>query len=52
MRSMLAFRRMSWRRNAGLTLDQIQRVWKDIEAKRRAPRYLHEPLLVDEAVRA
>lgn len=37
---------------AGLTLDQIHRVWKDIEAKRRATRYLYEPpLLVDETVR-
>lgn len=36
----------------GLTPDQVQRVWKDIEAKRRATRYLHEPpLLVDDAVR-
>ena len=39
-------------RAVGLTPDQVQRVWKDIEAKRRATRYLHEPpLLVDDAVR-
>jgi NAD+ synthase len=33
---------------AGLTEDQVRHVWKDIEAKRRTTRYLHEaPLLVD-----
>lgn len=32
---------------AGLTIEQVHHVWKDIEAKRRATRYLHEgPLLV------
>lgn len=32
----------------GLTTDQVERVFKDIEAKRRATRYLHaRPLLVD-----
>ena len=32
----------------GLTLAQVERVFKDIEAKRRATRYLHmRPLLVD-----
>ncbi|WP_188409045.1 NAD(+) synthase [Agaricicola taiwanensis] len=35
---------------AGLTADQVQHIWKDIEAKRRSTRYLHEaPLLVDPA---
>jgi NAD+ synthase len=33
---------------AGLTPDQVDRVWRDIAAKRKATRYLHEaPLLVD-----
>jgi NAD+ synthase len=32
----------------GLSAEQVERVFKDIEAKRRATRYLHEaPLLVD-----
>ncbi|MGQ7792896.1 NAD(+) synthase [Faunimonas sp. B44] len=35
-------------RAAGLTAAQVERVWHDIAAKRRATRYLHEPpLLVD-----
>jgi NAD+ synthase len=35
-------------RAAGLTPEQVQSVWRDIESKRRATRYLHEPpLLVD-----
>ena len=34
---------------AGLTAPQVQRVYRDIEAKRRATRYLHRaPLLADE----
>jgi NAD+ synthase len=34
---------------AGLTPDQVDRVWRDIAAKRKATRYLHEaPLLVDQ----
>lgn len=33
---------------AGLTTEQVERVYRDIEAKRRAARYLHAPpLLVD-----
>ena len=36
---------------AGLTPDQVERVFKDIEAKRRATRYLHEaPMLVEPVV--
>jgi NAD+ synthase len=35
-------------RAAGLSTDQVEHVWRDIAAKRRATRYLHEPpLLVD-----
>jgi NAD+ synthase len=35
---------------AGLTVEQIERVWGDIDAKRRATRYLHAPpLLIDPA---
>jgi NAD+ synthase len=35
-------------RAADLSEDQVERVWRDIAAKRRAARYLHEPpLLVD-----
>lgn len=34
---------------AGLTVEQVQRVWTDIERKRAATRYLHRrPLLVEE----
>jgi NAD+ synthase len=33
---------------AGLTEDQVERVWRDIQAKRRATRYLHEPPLLVE----
>jgi NAD+ synthase len=37
-------------RAAGLTTDQVERVWRDIAAKRKATRYLHEaPLLVEPA---
>lgn len=32
----------------GLTSDQVRRVWRDIDAKRRATRYLHEPPLLIE----
>ncbi len=35
-------------RAAGLTEAQVLLVWKDIEAKRRATRYLHEPPLLIE----
>lgn len=36
---------------AGLTVDQVKRVFADIDAKRRAARYLHaRPLLVDEGL--
>ena len=36
-------------RAAGLSAEQVERVWRDIESKRRATRYLHEPpLLVEE----
>ncbi len=34
---------------ANLTAEQVRLVWQDIEAKRKATRYLHEPpLLIDE----
>jgi NAD+ synthase len=33
----------------GLAQDQVERVWRDIESKRRAARYLHEPPLLVEA---
>ena len=33
-------------RAAGLTVEQVNIVWADIEAKRRATRYLHEPPLL------
>ena len=37
-------------RAAGLSVEQVNVVWADIEAKRRATRYLHEPpLLVGDA---
>jgi hypothetical protein len=35
-------------RAAGLTEDQVERVWRDIAAKRKATRYLHEPPLLVE----
>lgn len=35
---------------AGLTVAQVQEVWRDIEAKRAATRYLHEPPLLVEPV--
>ncbi|MEZ5786956.1 MAG: NAD(+) synthase [Xanthobacteraceae bacterium] len=34
---------------AGLTVEQIERVWRDIEAKRRATSYLHAPPLLIES---
>jgi NAD+ synthase len=35
-------------RAADLSADQVERVWRDIQAKRKATRYLHEaPLLVE-----
>jgi NAD+ synthase len=38
---------------AALTVEQVRLVWQDIEAKRRATRYLHEPpLLIEEAANA
>ncbi len=40
-------------RAAELTADQVRRVWSDIESKRKATRYLHEPpLLVSETFNA
>lgn len=37
----------------GLTADQVRAVWRDIDAKRRATRYLHAPpLLVDDPFHA
>jgi NAD+ synthase len=38
-------------RAAGLTSDHVERVWRDIAAKRRATAYLHEPPLLVEGVR-
>jgi NAD+ synthase len=35
-------------RAAGLSEDQVERVWRDIQAKRKATRYLHEPPLLVE----
>ena len=35
-------------RAAGLGEDQVERVWRDIHAKRKATRYLHEPPLLVE----
>jgi NAD+ synthase len=35
-------------RAAGLSEDQVERVWRDIHAKRKATRYLHEPPLLVE----
>jgi NAD+ synthase len=37
-------------RAAGLTAEQVEAVWRDIESKRRATRYLHEPPLLVEPV--
>jgi NAD+ synthase len=38
-------------RATGLLPDQVERVWRDISAKRRAARYLHEaPLLVEKVL--
>jgi NAD+ synthase len=37
---------------AGLTPEQVHRIWRDIAAKRKATRYLHEaPLLVEPVLR-
>jgi NAD+ synthase len=36
-------------RAAGLSEDQVERVWRDIAAKRKATRYLHEPPLLVES---
>jgi NAD+ synthase len=35
---------------AGLTVTQVESVWRDIAAKRAATRYLHEPPLLVEPV--
>ena len=35
---------------AGLTAEQVGHVYRDIQAKRRATRYLHQPPLLVEAV--
>ena len=35
---------------AGLTIEQVEHVWRDIKAKRAATRYLHEPPLLVEPV--
>ena len=37
-------------RAVNLTTDQVERVWRDIAAKRKATRYLHEPPLLVENV--
>jgi NAD+ synthase len=37
-------------RAAGLTADEVERVWRDIAAKRKATRHLHEPPLLVEPV--
>jgi NAD+ synthase len=37
-------------RAAGLSENQVERMWRDIAAKRRATRYLHEPPLLVEPV--
>ena len=37
-------------RAADLSEDQVERVWRDIAAKRKATRYLHEPPLLVESV--
>ncbi len=36
---------------AGLTAAQVEAAWRDILAKRKATRYLHEPPLFVEPVR-
>jgi NAD+ synthase len=36
---------------AGLTAEQVERVWRDIASKRRATAYLHEPPMLVEKVR-
>jgi NAD+ synthase len=37
-------------RVAGLTAGEVERVWRDIHAKRKATRYLHQPPLLVEPV--
>ncbi len=37
-------------KRAGLTVEQVEHVWRDIKAKRAATRYLHEPPLLVEPV--
>ena len=37
-------------RASSLTVEQVERVWADIAAKRKATRYLHQPPLLVEAV--
>jgi NAD+ synthase len=37
---------------AGLTVEQVEHVWRDIKSKRAATRYLHEPPMLVEKVRA
>lgn len=39
-------------RAAGLSENQVERMWRDIAAKRKATRYLHEPPLLVEKMRA
>jgi NAD+ synthase len=36
---------------AGLTAEQVERVWRDIASKRRTTAYLHEPPMLVESVR-
>ena len=36
---------------AGLTPEQVERVWRDIAGKRRTTAYLHEPPMLVEPVR-
>jgi NAD+ synthase len=36
---------------AGLTAEQVERVWRDIASKRRTTAYLHEQPMLVEAVR-
>ncbi len=45
----VAFPRAKWPASIDLAPEQVERIYRDIEAKRRATRYLHErPLLVEE----
>jgi NAD+ synthase len=36
---------------AGLTSEQVEKVWRDIASKRRTTAYLHEPPMLVEKVR-